>query len=110
MFNPQTAPFYFRFVREFGATAASLAELSEIPVRDAAEIEAAIAAFALDPGGGVIVGPDPFTNTQRKLIMALMESDRQACLRRHARRCGRRACRHRRSSSPAGPHRRGKCF
>ena len=73
MFNPQTAPFYFRFVREFGATAASLAELSEIPVRDAAEIEAAIAAFALDPGGGVIVGPDPFTNTQRKLIMALME-------------------------------------
>jgi putative ABC transport system substrate-binding protein len=72
MFNPQTAPYYSRFLREFGATAA-VAELSEISVRDAPEIEAAIVAFARDPGGGVIVGPDPFTNTQRKLIMALME-------------------------------------
>ena len=76
MFDPQTAPWYSRFLREFGASAGSLTALSEIPVRDAAEIEAAIVAFARDPGGGVIVGPDPFTNTHRKLIMALVERHR----------------------------------
>jgi putative tryptophan/tyrosine transport system substrate-binding protein len=58
------------------ATAARRAELSETLVRDAAEIQAAIAAFARDPGGGVIVGPDPFTNARRNLIMALMEEYR----------------------------------
>jgi putative ABC transport system substrate-binding protein len=73
MFNPQTAPYFSRFLREFGAAAASLAELSETPVRDAAEIEAAITSFARVPGGGLIVGPDPFTNTQRGLIMALAQ-------------------------------------
>jgi putative tryptophan/tyrosine transport system substrate-binding protein len=72
MFNPQTAPYYSRFFREFGATAAR-AELSETPVRNAAEIEAAIAMFAREPAGGLIIGPDPFTNTQRGLIMALAE-------------------------------------
>ena len=76
MFNPQTAPWYSRFLREFGASASSLTSLSEIPVRDAAEIEAAIVAFAREPDGGVIVGPDPFTNTHRKLIMALAERHR----------------------------------
>jgi ABC-type uncharacterized transport system substrate-binding protein len=75
MFNPQTAPYYSRFFREFGATAAR-AELSETPVRNAAEIEAAIAMFAREPAGGLIIGPDPFTNTQRGLIMALAERHR----------------------------------
>jgi ABC-type uncharacterized transport system substrate-binding protein len=76
LFNPQTAPYFSRFLREFGAPAASLAELSETPVRDAAEIEATMAAFAREPGGGLIVGPDPFTNTQRSLIMALAQRHR----------------------------------
>jgi putative tryptophan/tyrosine transport system substrate-binding protein len=75
MFNPQTAPYYSRFFREFGATAAR-AELSETPVRNAAEIEAAIAMFAREPAGGLMIGPDPFTNTQRGLIMALAERHR----------------------------------
>ena len=76
MFNPQTAPYYSRLLREFEGTATSHTELSEIQVRDAAEFETAIAKFARDPGGGVIVGPDPFTNAQRNLIMALMEQYR----------------------------------
>ena len=58
MSNPQTAPYYSRLLREFGGTATLHAELSEIPVRDAAEIETAIAKFGRDPGGGVIVGPE----------------------------------------------------
>jgi putative ABC transport system substrate-binding protein len=76
MFNPRTAPYYSRFLLEFGATAASLAALSETLVRDAAEIEAALAAFAREPGGGLIVGPDPFTNAQRGLIMTLAQRHR----------------------------------
>jgi ABC-type uncharacterized transport system substrate-binding protein len=46
IFNPQTAPYYPVFLREFGAAAASLAELSATPVRDGAEIEASVNAVA----------------------------------------------------------------
>ena len=40
LFNPQTAAYYPLFLREFGASAASLAaQVSATPVRDGAEIE-----------------------------------------------------------------------
>jgi putative ABC transport system substrate-binding protein len=71
LFNPQTAPYYPIFLREFGAAAASLAEISATPVRDEAEIEAAVMALAQESGGGLIAAPDPFINTRRSLIMAL---------------------------------------
>jgi ABC-type uncharacterized transport system substrate-binding protein len=45
-------------------------------VHDEAEIEAAITAFARQPGGGLIVAPGPFINTHRALIMALAERHR----------------------------------
>ena len=52
MFNPQTAPYYPVFLREFGASSAALAaELSAMPLRDPPEIEAAITAFSKEPGG-----------------------------------------------------------
>jgi ABC-type uncharacterized transport system substrate-binding protein len=72
MFNPQTAPYYPAFLREFGATAAPLAaKLSATPVRNEGEIEAAVTAFAREPEGGLIAAPDPFINTHRGLIIAL---------------------------------------
>jgi ABC-type uncharacterized transport system substrate-binding protein len=72
MFNPQTAPYYAVYLRELAAAASSLAaEVSATPVRDEAEIEAAANAFALEPGGGLIVTPEPFINTHRGVIMAL---------------------------------------
>jgi putative ABC transport system substrate-binding protein len=72
MFNPQTAPFYPVFLREFRAAGVSLAvKISETPVRRPAEIEAA--AFAREPGAGLLVAPDPFINTHRGLIIALAE-------------------------------------
>jgi putative tryptophan/tyrosine transport system substrate-binding protein len=52
------------------------AELSATPVRDEAEIEAGVNAVAREPGGGLIVAPDPFINTHRGLIMALAERHR----------------------------------
>jgi ABC-type uncharacterized transport system substrate-binding protein len=77
MFNPQTGPYFPIFLRDFGAAASSLAtEVSAKPVRDGAEIDAAITALAQEPGGGLISSPDPFINTHRGLIMALAERHR----------------------------------
>ena len=77
MFNPQTAPYYPVFLREVGMAPASLAvELSATPVHDEAEIKAAATASAREPGGGLIIAPDPFINTHRGLIMALAERHR----------------------------------
>jgi putative tryptophan/tyrosine transport system substrate-binding protein len=77
LFNPQTAAYYPFFLREFGANAASLAaEISATPVRDGAEIEAAAAALAREPGGGLIAGPDPFLNAHRGVVIASSERHR----------------------------------
>ncbi len=73
LFNPQTAPYYPVFLRDFGSSARQLAELSETPVHNAAEVEPTITAFAREPRGGLIAAPDPFINTHRRLIMALAE-------------------------------------
>jgi putative ABC transport system substrate-binding protein len=77
LFNPQTAAYYPFFLREFGASAASLAaEISATPVRDRAEIEAAAGMLARQPGGGLIAGPDPFLNAHRGVVMAVSERHR----------------------------------
>jgi putative ABC transport system substrate-binding protein len=77
MFDPDTAPFYPVFLREFGAAPTSLAvELSASAVHNEAEIEAAIVAFAREPGVGLIAAPGAFINTRRHLIMALTERHR----------------------------------
>jgi len=76
VFNPQTAPYYPLFLRELEGNASLSVELSAIPVREAAEIEAAVTTFAREPGGGLIVAPDPFINTQRGLVMTLAERHR----------------------------------
>ena len=77
MFNPQTVPYYPLYLREFkSTTGSSAAELSAMPVGDEAEIEAVTAACAREPGGGLIVAPDPFTNVRRSLIMALAQRHR----------------------------------
>ena len=77
MFNPQTAPYYPVFLRDLGGAAATLgAELSATPVRDEAEIEAAVSAFAHSTGGGLIAATDPFLNAHRALIIALAEQHR----------------------------------
>jgi putative ABC transport system substrate-binding protein len=77
IFNPQTAPYYGVFLREFAASSTLLAaELSATPVRDESEVDAAMTAFAAKPGSGVIAAPDPFINVQRGRIMALGQRHR----------------------------------
>jgi putative tryptophan/tyrosine transport system substrate-binding protein len=73
IFNPETAPYYPVFLRDFGAAAATLAtKLSVKPVHDEAEIEAAFSVLAQETGA-LIAAPDPFTNTHRALVMTLAE-------------------------------------
>ena len=50
--------------------------LRATPVRGEAEIEAAVSAFAREPGGGLIAGPDPFISTHRAIVIALAERHR----------------------------------
>jgi putative tryptophan/tyrosine transport system substrate-binding protein len=77
VFNPQTAPYYAAFLRNFKAAPTTLAaELSAMPVRDEAEIEAAVSAFAREPGGGLIVTPDTFMSAHRAIVIALAERHR----------------------------------
>jgi putative ABC transport system substrate-binding protein len=70
MFNPQTAPYYTVYLREFPATPAS--ELAAAPVRDEAEI----AAISHEPAGGLIAAADPFAVAHRTLIMRLAQQHR----------------------------------
>jgi putative ABC transport system substrate-binding protein len=72
MFNPEMAPYYPVFLRDFGAATTSLAaELLTTPVHTESEIEAGIAALAQQSDGGLIAAPDPFINTHRALIVRL---------------------------------------
>ena len=70
LYNPDTLSF-FPFLRALDTVAPSLgAQLIKAPVRDAGEIEAALAATAREGGGGLLVLPDPFTAVYRDLIVA----------------------------------------
>jgi putative ABC transport system substrate-binding protein len=45
-------------------------EVSDAPVSSQAEIDVAIAALSREPGGALVLPPDPFTNSFRKPIIA----------------------------------------
>jgi len=77
MFNPETGPFYTVFLRQFGAIPASIGtELAAAPVHNSADVEAAVAALAREPGGGLIVAADAFNAAHRGLIMTSVERHR----------------------------------
>jgi putative ABC transport system substrate-binding protein len=72
LFNPTTAPYAEYYMIPFNAAAASLAvEAIAIPVREGSELENAIAAFAREPDGGLVVMPDTFTTVHRAEIRAM---------------------------------------
>ena len=65
MFNPDTAP-ASTYMPSFETAARSLkVELIIAPVHSDAEIETAIIALGREPGGGLVVLPDVFTNEHR---------------------------------------------
>jgi putative tryptophan/tyrosine transport system substrate-binding protein len=77
MFNPDTTPHYYVYLRSFEAEPRSIAvELTPAPVRNTTEIEEAFAKLGREPGGGLIVPPDPFTIVHHQLFMRLAQQHR----------------------------------
>jgi putative tryptophan/tyrosine transport system substrate-binding protein len=71
LYNPKTAPYAPSLLRSVEAAAPSFAiEPIDTPVRDAAETERAIDAFAQKPNSGLLVLPDASTLLDRDLIVA----------------------------------------
>ncbi len=72
LFNPATAPPLKVYMSSVQAAASSFGiEVTVAAVRSKDEIEGVVAAQARDPGGGLIVMPDPFNTINRELITAL---------------------------------------
>ena len=77
MFNPATAPGAVLFSRSAEAAAQEIAvEVVRAPVHERAEIEAVTRMLAREPGGGLILPIDTFTEVHRKLIFELAARDR----------------------------------
>ena len=73
IYNPSTAPgggIYFLDPIEAAAPSLGL-ELITDPVDTTAQLEAAFASLAREPGGGFVVMPEAFTTTHRALIVSL---------------------------------------
>ena len=77
MFNPDTSPHYYVYLRSFETAPRPIAvEVSAAAVRDPSEIEGVIAKLARDPGGGLIVPPDVFTIVHHQLLIELAHQHR----------------------------------
>jgi putative tryptophan/tyrosine transport system substrate-binding protein len=72
LFNPATTPPLKFYMPSVQAAASSLSvAASTAPVHSKDDIEGVIAAQARNPGGGLLVMPDVFNDTNRDLIIAL---------------------------------------
>jgi putative ABC transport system substrate-binding protein len=77
IYNPQTAPFGGLYFRSMESAASVLGvETVTLLVQSVADIEAAMTAFARQPGGGVVAIPDSFTVQHRDLLIALAARNR----------------------------------
>jgi putative ABC transport system substrate-binding protein len=71
MFNPDINPVSVYFMPSFETAARSLkVEAITAPVHDDVEIETAIIALGREPGSGLVVMPDTFTNVHRAPIIS----------------------------------------
>jgi putative ABC transport system substrate-binding protein len=70
LFNPDTSPYYGRFLPSFAAEARKRSvDVAPAHVRGEAEIDAALRELAARPGGGLLVPPDTYTLAHRGLIL-----------------------------------------
>jgi putative ABC transport system substrate-binding protein len=77
LFNPASTPYYVGFLRKLeGSRRPGAVSVTAAPVQTAAEIEPAIAAVAREPGGGLIVPPNPFIGANRKLVAEAAQKHR----------------------------------
>jgi putative tryptophan/tyrosine transport system substrate-binding protein len=72
LFNPTTATYSEYWLKSFKEAAASFAlEAIEASVRNRGDLDSAVAAQAIQPNGGMVVMPDPFTQVHRAEITSL---------------------------------------
>ncbi len=77
MFNPDTYPYYNVHLRSFESEAKKLGlELTAAMVRTPAEIDEAVANLGRQPGGALLVTPDPFMVVQRGAVIRAAEQHR----------------------------------
>jgi len=77
MFNPNTAPHYYVYLRSFEAMPRSIAvDVTAAPVHETTEVEEAIAKLGREPGGGLLVAPDGFTTIHQHLFIRLAQQHR----------------------------------
>jgi putative ABC transport system substrate-binding protein len=77
LFGPAMVATYDRFARELAAVRQEGAiELVTMHVGNDREMETAIKAFAQNPGGGLLIGPDPFNQVRLKHIAQLAAESR----------------------------------
>jgi putative ABC transport system substrate-binding protein len=77
IFNPDTTPYYERFLPAFETHARHYPiGLIVARIRSEAEIDGAVAELAAAPAGGLIVPPDTYTVVHRGLIMRAAERHR----------------------------------
>jgi putative ABC transport system substrate-binding protein len=77
MFNPDTAPHYYDYLRSFEAVPRSIAvEVTAAPVRDTAEVEQVLAKLGRDSGSGLIVPADVFNVVHHQLFIRLAQQHR----------------------------------
>ncbi|MGO9701475.1 MAG: ABC transporter substrate-binding protein [Xanthobacteraceae bacterium] len=78
MVNPETAVLHGTFYSRAFADAASALSIDPITatVHTPADIETAITSLGLQPGSGLILGPDTFTETYGELIVSLAAKHR----------------------------------
>jgi ABC-type uncharacterized transport system substrate-binding protein len=70
LFNPDTSPYYDRFLPQFETEArAHSVDVTHARVRNESEIDAAVRELAARPGGGLMVPPDTYTLANRGLIV-----------------------------------------
>jgi putative ABC transport system substrate-binding protein len=77
IFNPDTSPHYYVYLRSFEAVPRSIpVEVTAAPVRGAAEVEKVLAKHGRDPGSGLIVPPDAFITVHHQLFIRLAQQHR----------------------------------
>jgi putative tryptophan/tyrosine transport system substrate-binding protein len=70
LFNPDTSPYYDRFLPQFETEArAHSVDVTHARVRNESEVDAAVRELAARPGGGLMVPPDTYTLANRGLIV-----------------------------------------
>ena len=77
IFNPETAPYAYRYMPLLETAARSLSvSVTAAPVRDTEQLKRAVGEFEGEPGGGLIVIPDTFTIAHRKVMIGLAAQHR----------------------------------